>query len=177
VEVNRIQEGEGSLSDLHAQLATLALRTDGKLRNFLRRFERDPQLVDDLVQDVYVEALKSLRNFGGRSCLESWIFGVAQNVGRQHVAKAVAHRERFVDMEDGPADTRGTPDVFHIVSLQQRLRLVDRKMRAMPEALSSTFEAYIEEGLTYEQAAKSLRIPIGTVRSRIFRVRELVQDC
>ncbi len=67
--------------------------------------------------------------------------------------------------------------VFHIVSLQQRLRLVDRKMRAMPEALSSTFEAYIEEGLTYEQAAKSLRIPIGTVRSRIFRVRELVQDC
>ncbi|WP_382323233.1 sigma factor-like helix-turn-helix DNA-binding protein [Hydrogenophaga sp. UC242_53] len=47
----------------------------------------------------------------------------------------------------------------------------------MPEALSSTFEAYIEEGLTYEQAAKSLSIPIGTVRSRIFRVRELVQDC
>lgn len=43
--------------------------------------------------------------------------------------------------------------------------------------LSSTFEAYIEEGLTYEQAAKSLSIPIGTVRSRIFRVRELVQDC
>lgn len=48
---------------------------------------------------------------------------------------------------------------------------------SLPEALSSTFEAYIEEGLTYEQAAKSLSIPIGTVRSRIFRVRELVQDC
>ncbi len=168
---------ESTFSDLHAQLAALVLRTDGKLRSFLRRFERDPQLVDDLVQDVYVEVLKSLRNFGGRSCLESWIFGVAQNVGRQHVAKAVAHRERFVDMEDGPVDTRGTPDVFHIVSLQQRLRLVDKKMQAMPEALSSTFEAYIEEGLTYEQAAQSLRIPIGTVRSRIFRVRELVQDC
>ncbi len=179
MEVNRAEEGDGTFSDLHAQLATLALRADGKLRSFLRRFERDPQLVDDLVQDVYVEVLKSLRNFGGRSCLESWIFGVAQNVGRQHVAKAVAHRARFVDMdmEDGPADTRGAPDVLHIVALQQRLRLVDQKMRAMPEALSSTFEAYIEEGLTYEQAAKSLRIPIGTVRSRIFRVRELVQDC
>jgi DNA-directed RNA polymerase specialized sigma24 family protein len=123
VEVNRAEEGDGTFSDLHAQLATLALRTDGKLRSFLRRFERDPQLVDDLVQDVYVEVLKSLRNFGGRSCLESWIFGVAQNVGRQHVAKAVAHRARFVDMEDGPADTRGAPDVLHIVSLQQRLRL------------------------------------------------------
>jgi RNA polymerase sigma-70 factor (ECF subfamily) len=57
------------------------------------------------------------------------------------------------------------------------MSIVDQKMRAMPEALSSTFEAYIEEGLTYEQAAKSLSIPIGTVRSRIFRVRELVQDC
>lgn len=177
MEVNRVQEGEGTFSDLHAQLAVLALRTEGKLRSFLRRFERDPQLVDDLVQDVYVEVLKSLGNFGGRSCLESWIFGVAQNVGRQHVAKAVAHRARFVELEDGSADMRGTPDVFHIVSLQQRLRLVDQKMRAMPEALSSTFEAYIEEGLTYEQAAKSLSIPIGTVRSRIFRVRELVQDC
>lgn len=159
------------------QVASLVVRKEGKLRGFLRRFERDPQLVDDLVQDVYLEVLKSLCNFGGRSCLESWIFGVAQNVGRQHVARAVAHRERFVDMEDGPADTRGAPDVFHTVALQQRLRLVDQKMRAMPEALSSTFEAYIEDGLTYEQAAKSLRIPIGTVRSRISRVRELVQDC
>lgn len=112
MEVNRAEEGDGTFSDLHAQLATLALRTDGKLRSFLRRFERDPQLVDDLVQDVYVEVLKSLRNFGGRSCLESWIFGVAQNVGRQHVAKAVAHRARFVDMEDGPADTRGAPMSF-----------------------------------------------------------------
>lgn len=166
-----------SAADFFEWVAALVLRADGKLRSFLRRFERDPQLVDDLVQDVYVEVLKSLQNFGGRSCLESWIFGVAQNVGRQHVAKAVAHRERFVDMEDGPVDTRGAPDVFHTVSMQQRLRLVDQKMRAMPEALSSTFEAYIEEGLTYEQTAQSLRIPIGTVRSRIFRVRELVQDC
>jgi RNA polymerase sigma factor (sigma-70 family) len=177
VEVNRIQEAEASHADLHAQLAVLALRTEGKLRSFLRRFERDPQLVDDLVQDVYVEVLKSLRNFSGRSCLESWIFGVAQNVGRQHVAKAVAHRARFVETEEVPVDTSGTPDVFHIVSLQQRLRLVDQKMRAMPKALSSTFEAYIEDGLTYEEAAKLLRIPIGTVRSRISRVRELVQDC
>lgn len=175
MEVNRIQDDIST--DLHAELGLLALRTHGKLRSFLRRFERDPQLVDDLVQDVYVEVLKSLQNFAGRSCLESWIFGVAQNVGRQHVAKAVAHRERFVESEEGPADTRGAPDVFHIVSMQQRLRLVDEKMRAMPEALSSTFEAYIEEGLTYEQAAKSLSIPIGTVRSRIFRVRELVQGC
>lgn len=175
MEVNRIQDDTST--DLHAQLGVLALQTHGKLRSFLRRFERDPQLVDDLVQDVYVEVLKSLHNFAGRSCLESWIFGVALNVGRQHVAKAVAHRERFVESEEGPADTRGAPDVFHIVSMQQRLRLVDEKMRAMPEALSSTFEAYIEEGLTYEQAAKSLSIPIGTVRSRIFRVRELVQGC
>jgi RNA polymerase sigma factor (sigma-70 family) len=179
VEVNRIQESEGAFADLHAELAALVLRTEGKLRSFLRRFERDPQLVDDLVQDVYLEVLKSLRNFGGRSCLESWIFGVAMNVGRQHVAKAVAHRARFVDMDmdDGPADTRGAPDVFHIVAMQQRLRLVDQKMRAMPQALASTFEAYIEEGLTYDQTAKSLSIPIGTVRSRISRVRELVQDC
>jgi RNA polymerase sigma factor (sigma-70 family) len=177
VEVNRIQEAEASHADLHAQLAVLALRTEGKLRSFLRRFERDPQLVDDLVQDVYVEVLKSLRNFSGRSCLESWIFGVAQNVGRHllrlHKTRAVGHRLGHVL----PADTSGTPDVFHIVSLQQRLRLVDQKMRAMPKALSSTFEAYIEDGLTYEEAAKLLRIPIGTVRSRISRVRELVQDC
>jgi RNA polymerase sigma factor (sigma-70 family) len=175
VEVSRTEDG--SLSDLHAQLALLALRAEGKLRGFLRRFERDPQLIDDLIQDVYVEVLKSLHNFSGRSCLESWLFGVAQNVGRQHVAKAVAHRERFVEMEDSPVETRGAPDVLHIVAMQQRLRNVEARMRAMPRALSSTFEAYIEEGLTYEQAAQSLSIPIGTVRSRIFRVRELVQDC
>ncbi len=126
-------------------------------------------------EQVFEEVARTLRQMkDGNDPVEE---KKAVTVGRQHVAKAVAHRERFVESEEGPADTRGAPDVFHIVSMQQRLRLVDEKMRAMPEALSSTFEAYIEEGLTYEQAAKSLSIPIGTVRSRIFRVRELVQGC
>jgi RNA polymerase sigma factor (sigma-70 family) len=175
VAVNRIEDG--AFLELQAQVEALAKRRDSKLRSFLRRFERDPQLVDDLVQDVYVEVLRSLKNYGGRSCLETWIFGVAVNVGRQHVAKAVAHRQRFVDPDTVPPDARGAPDVLHIVSMQQRLQRVESRVSTMPESLSSTFEAYIKDGLTYEEAAKSLSIPIGTVRSRIFRVRELVQDC
>lgn len=173
--VNRIEDG--AILELQAQVEALARRRDNKLRSFLRRFERDPQVVDDLVQDVYVEVLKSLKNYGGRSGLETWIFGVAVNVGRQHVAKAVAHRQRFVEPDNTPGEARGAPDVLHIVSMQQRLQRVENRISAMPLSLSSTFDAYIRDGLTYEEAAKSLSIPIGTVRSRIFRVRELVQDC
>lgn len=176
MEANWTEDG-GAFSDLQAQLAALALRRDRKLRSFLRRFERDPQQVDDLIQDVYVEVLKSLKNYAGESCLETWIFGVAKNVGRQHVAKAVAHHQRFAEPEEEVSDARGAPDVLQVVALQQRLKRVEEKISALPEALSSTFEAYIEQGLTYEETAQSLSIPIGTVRSRIYRVRELVQDC
>ncbi|WP_382325877.1 hypothetical protein ACFJI0_01710 [Hydrogenophaga sp. UC242_53] len=61
-----------------------------------------------MVQDVYVEVLKSLRNFGGRSCLESWIFGVAQNVGRQHVPRPSLIARASWTWKTGPP-TRAAP--------------------------------------------------------------------
>lgn len=159
------------------QLETIIARMSSQLRSFLRRFERDSQLIEDLVQDVYVEVLRSLHSYSGRSCLETWIHGVALNVGRQHVAREVAHRQRFVEADDALFEEISVPDVVHRVSMQQRLQRVQDKLNSMPPSLSSTFDAYVQDGLTYEETARSLRIPVGTVRSRISRVRELVRDC
>lgn len=164
-------------SEVEVRFEVTILRMNRQLKSFLRRFERDAQLVDDLVQDVYVEVLRSLKSFRGQSGLESWIYGVALNVGRQHVARQVTQRQRFVEIDEMLLEESCLPDVFHQVSVQQRLQRVHDRLRTMPQTLASTFEAYIEDGLTYQETARSLCIPLGTVRSRISRVRELVQDC
>jgi RNA polymerase sigma factor (sigma-70 family) len=173
----QVEREDGAHADTDAQLIAIAVQMNRQLKSFLRRFERDAQLIDDLVQDVYVEVLKSIRSFSRQSSLESWVYGVAMNVGRQHVARQVVQRQRFTECDEVVFEEVSVPDVLHLVSMQQRLTRVQDKLREMPESLSSTFEAYIEDGLTYEETAQSLSIPVGTVRSRIFRVRELVRDC
>lgn len=168
-----VEPQSGACPDAGVQFAEIAARMTTQLRNFLRRFERNPELLDDLVQDVHVEVLKSLRTFSGQSGLETWIYGVALNVGRQHVAKMVTHRQRFVEIDEGFLDESSAPDVVQVVAAQQRLQRVQEKLRDMPHGLALTFAAYVEEGMTYEEAARSLSIPVGTVRSRMYRVREL----
>ena len=57
-------------------IVNIAITKYSKLQRFLRRFERDPFLVEDLVQDVFVEVIKSASRYEGRSNPETWIFGL-----------------------------------------------------------------------------------------------------
>ncbi|HEX2783176.1 MAG TPA: sigma-70 family RNA polymerase sigma factor [Ilumatobacteraceae bacterium] len=116
---------------------------------------------DDLVQDTYLRALRSLSNYRGDGPVMAWLSSIARRVCADHVRGRVRQR-RLVgaltrSLDDQSMNAPGNPTHDLLTSIDQ-----DRR-----EAFVLTQVA----GLTYEEAAVVLDCPIGTIRSRVARAR------
>ncbi len=129
----------------------------------------DTGAADDLTQETYLRAFRALPAFEGRSSARTWLFGIARRVCADHLRTVVRQRrltERAMAMQD-PAD-RISGDASGAIAATQ---LLDQLGDAQREAFVLTQML----GLSYDEAAQCLRVPIGTIRSRVFRARsELV---
>jgi RNA polymerase sigma factor (sigma-70 family) len=159
-----------------ADLSRLVREDGARLRNFIRRRVGNAADVDDLVQDTCLEALRCLHQYQGHSRPETWLFGIAMNLVRGHYKRAriqpIFEEEEMgldaqLDFSEDPIDT-----LARYQDIERMHLLVD----ALPEAQSNVLKLVFDERLTYEQAADRLKIPVGTVRSRIARVRALLKS-
>ncbi|HEX6705244.1 MAG TPA: RNA polymerase sigma factor [Albitalea sp.] len=142
-----------------------------RLYSFVRRRIGNASDVEDIVQDTFVEAMKGLPRYKGTSRPETWIFGIAMNLVRNHYKR---RRVRDVvdfeqDVESLPQEVDGDPaSLCEHREILQRLALACGQLNADTLAV---LERVLDDCLTYEEAALNLGIPVGTVRSRISRVR------
>lgn len=157
-------------------LAQLVQVHGRRLRNFIRRRVGNAADVDDLVQDTCLEALRCLGRYQGHSRPETWFFGIAMNLVRSHYKHAYA-RPRFED-ESAGADIQDdlSEDPLDTLARHQEIDRLLKLVEELPEPSSTVLTLVFDERLTYEQAAHRLQIPIGTVRSRISRVRALLKN-
>ncbi|HVS16281.1 MAG TPA: sigma-70 family RNA polymerase sigma factor [Thermoanaerobaculia bacterium] len=148
-------------------------RYSGLIYNLTLRQSGDPELAQDLSQEVLLRVYRSLGRFGGRSTLKTWTYRVCINLCRSRLG-----RKRLptlsLEREDGsvrevPDDQPG-PEARAISSDERRLL-----SEALPLVDLPFREAVVLrdlEDLSYQEIADVLRVPIGTVRSRIARGRE-----
>jgi RNA polymerase sigma-70 factor (ECF subfamily) len=126
----------------------------------------DATAADDLTQETYLRALGALAGFEGRSTVRTWLLGIARRVSADHLRATV--RRRGLLRRAAVAAVESVEDVSASVGaaeLLQRLRPVYREAFVLTQVL----------GLSYEEAATTLGVPIGTIRSRVARARmELV---
>jgi RNA polymerase sigma-70 factor (ECF subfamily) len=128
---------------------------------------------DDLAQEVFVRAWRSLRGFRGDSTFRTWLHRVAINVVRTSQAKEARLLRMFVrrsSEDDEPFDppARGEPVDTDLA----RRQVIDRALAALPEELRLPVTLRDLQGLEYKEIAALLNVPIGTVESRIFRARQ-----
>jgi RNA polymerase sigma-70 factor (ECF subfamily) len=128
---------------------------------------------DDLAQDVFVRAWRSLKTFRGESTFRTWLHRVAINVVRTSQKKEGRLRRMFASPanEDRPraeaADAREP-----VETTLARRQIIDRALAALPEELRVPVTLRDLQGLEYKEIAAILDVPIGTVESRIFRARQ-----
>lgn len=161
-------------------MVAVALKNRQKLQRFLRRFERNPCLIEDLVQDIFLEVIKYASRYEARSSPETWIFGIAANLGRRHRACILTRRALYSEVqfsdeeiEQQPSDANCLNDMF----VAQRLKRTQDAVAAMSRSLQMTFESVFICDMSYQQAADHLGVPVGTIRSRTSRIRELLRTC
>lgn len=125
----------------------------------------DPGTADDLTQETYLRAFRSLPGFAGRSSVRTWLLGIARRTCADHL-RAVVRRRRLDARLAAQAWTEGPhPDPAHRLGAADLLaRLSDERRTAF--VLTQVL------GLSYQEAADVEDVPVGTIRSRVARARD-----
>lgn len=145
------------------------------LLRFVQRYLRNPEDVEDVVQSTYCEALRCADRFAGLSKPSTWLFGIALNLARNQVRRNCATPSEVLDESMLEQITDLCADPADLIEQRQIAVLADSLLDQFPASTRTTFEAILEGDCTYEQAACQLNIPIGTVRSRVSRVRAAIR--
>ena len=139
-----------------------------RLRRYARALVSDRAASDDLVQDTLERAWSKLHLYRRGTDLRAWLFTVMHNV---HVNRVRAMRPTDPIEDDMPElAQRATQDDALVV------RDLDRAISTLPVAQREVLLLVALEDLSYEETARVLGIPIGTVMSRLARAREKLRD-
>jgi RNA polymerase sigma-70 factor, ECF subfamily len=137
------------------------------LRRYARVLKRDPNEAEDLVQECLCRMLAKLHLWRVGTNLRTWAFTILHN---QHVSdvRRIARRGMLVELDDDAPIPSNHPGPFLLL----QLRDVERALAELPESQREAILCVCVENRGYEKAAALLRIPVGTVRSRLARARE-----
>ena len=172
--VKRVQKGDKGAFDL------LVLKYEHKIVNLVMRYVRDPETALDISQEAFIKAYRALPRFRGDSAFYTWLYRIAVNTAKNHLA---AQRRRPMDIELDLQD----PDQYGLhaklketdtpeaVSLSDELQeILERAIQALPDDLRTAIVLRELDGMSYEEIAQTMDCPVGTVRSRIFRARDAI---
>lgn len=150
---------------------------------FARALTRDPVRAEDLVQETYVRALHGWHTFRTGSDAGPWLFKVCHNAflrSVQQEAKYVAPPDDDPELESlATAQAHWRAEEAGLTDVVERMDLgaaIGRALAALPAYFRGVVVLVDVEGQSYDEAAEVLDVPVGTVRSRLFRARRLLQD-
>ena len=153
----------GELVDLHKNL----------VYGLVYRMVSDRSRVDDLAQDVFLKVHRGLPYFRGEARLSTWIYRIVQNV----CAEARSRRAPDVSLdqdETGRRFNRGAADgAFGDLELRDRL---EKAIAQLPETQRLLIAAHYLDGVQYEALAESMNIPLGTVKTHLYRAKRRLRE-
>ena len=158
----------------------LVAKYRGALTRHVGQMTRDKAAVDDLVQDAFVKAFRSLQSYSPAYAFSTWLYRIATN----HTIDFLRKKKLPTTSIDAPL--RGTdgdltldiPDTTYrpdrAVTSSQRGQILRDAIDALPEKYRRVIVMRHEEDMAYEEIATELELPLGTVKAHIFRARALL---
>jgi len=174
--VEKVQQGDKRAFDL------LVLKYQHRIAKVLTRYLYNQDDVLDVVQESFIKAYRALPTFRGDSAFYTWLYRIAINTAKNHL---VAQSRRPIQ---GGVDSQEAEQFEHAHELhdnatpeRQLMRdqieeVIGQAIEDLPDDLRTAITLREIEGLSYEEIAEAMSCPIGTVRSRIFRARETIDE-
>ncbi|MBT8127324.1 MAG: RNA polymerase sigma factor RpoE [Gammaproteobacteria bacterium] len=174
--VERVQNGDSRAFDLLVQ------KYQNRIAKLIARFVRNPADVQDVAQEAFIKAYRALPNFRGESAFYTWLYRIAINTAKNHLV-AVGRKSPSYAVDVQEVEKYDASEWLKEYATPERELLADEiqvtvnnALEVLPPDLREAITLREIEGLSYEDIAQVMDCPIGTVRSRIFRAREAIDE-
>lgn len=174
--VLKVQMGDKGAFDL------LVLKYQHRLVHLVNRYVKDPHEAQDVAQDAFIKAYRALGDFRGDSAFYTWLYRIAINTAKNYLlSRSRRHYDYEVDVQDAE-QVEAAPQLRDIetpedlLMNEQVVRVIREAIEALPEEMRIAITLREFDGMSYEEIAEAMDCPIGTVRSRIFRAREAIDE-
>jgi len=174
--VKRVQRGDQAAFDL------LVRKHQHKVAALIGRYVADWGAVQDIAQETFIRVWRAIGQFRGDAQFSTWLHRIAVNTAKNYLT-ARSRRPPGEDIDihdaelfDSGASLRDADTPEHELMRQELEQTVMRAVQALPEELRLAISLREVDGLSYDAIAERMGCPIGTVRSRIFRAREAIDQ-
>lgn len=174
--VARVQKGDKRAFDL------LVLKYQFRLQAIVSRFIRDTDEVADVTQEAFIKAYRALPKFRGDSQFYTWLYRIAINTAKNYLVSK-NRRPANTDIDIGDAEQFADNDKLidetspeNSMMTEELAQVIRDSLNQLTEDLRTALTLREFEGMSYEEIAAIMDCPVGTVRSRIFRAREFIDE-
>jgi len=174
--VERVQQGDKRAFDL------LINKYQHRIISLVGRYVSDPAEAMDVAQEAFIKAYRAIDRFRGDSAFYTWLYRIAINTAKNWLV-ARKRRPPSTDIDAADAEQydiesrlkeQGTPE--NELLREEIKSTVFEAIAGLPDDLRTAIMLRELEGMSYEDIAVTMDCPIGTVRSRIFRAREAIDE-
>jgi RNA polymerase sigma-70 factor (ECF subfamily) len=174
--VLRVQRGDKSAFDF------LVIKYQHRIIQLVNRYVKDPSEAQDVAQEAFIKAYRALGNFRGDSAFYTWLYRIAINTAKNYlVSRSRRNSDYQVDIQDAEVfenapQLQGMETPERLLLNQEIIETIQEAIDKLPEDMRTAIMLREFEGLSYEEIAEAMDCPVGTVRSRIFRAREAIDN-
>ncbi len=174
--VLRVQQGDKSAYDL------LVIKYQHRIIQLVNRYVKDPSEAQDVAQEAFIKAYRALGNFRGDSAFYTWLYRIAINTAKNYlVSRSRRYSDYQIDVQDAEQvenapqlKAMDTPE--NLLLNDEIVKVIKAAIEKLPEEMKIAIMLREFEGMSYEDIAQTMECPVGTVRSRIFRAGEAIDE-
>jgi RNA polymerase sigma-70 factor (ECF subfamily) len=164
--MERIQKGD------MVSFNTLVGRYKNRLFNVLVRMLDSSEAAEDILQETFVRVHQHRMSFDFRYAVSTWVYTIALNLARNELRRR--KRIQFLDIEDFSNRLQAPEER---VDNSSKLReIIDKAVTKLPQRYRQAFVLRDLDQLSYEEIAQILSVPLGTVKSRVNRARNMLRN-
>jgi RNA polymerase sigma-70 factor (ECF subfamily) len=160
------------------RFALLVTRHQERVMRFILKYEYNANDAQDLAQETFLQAFRALPSFNCQSRFSTWLTGIAFNLLKNHISRTPTKHHVHLDIDEQPDGACGFAgnDPAREHERSQLLRAMERAVAALPQEMRDAIVLVASEGLSYDEAAATLSVPVGTLKSRLCRARMQLAD-